>query len=321
MLYVHGLVLAGVVVVVSAQVNIEIRQYEWVLGSSNFTVLADYAFPSGFTLDVFKTTYSNVPPGGITGTLCHPNPPSGCSMLNASNCCTELNVSRIAILDDYHLCTQQKINSIQTASFDALILYSTGSGVPDLGEERLQTHRIPLVLVTEQFAEVLLEVGIPAEDCSMGILVVISKGSNVVYSAFIAFLAILTLGIVLVLLFCVLLVLCCVRRCHRKRGQYNVHEIQMQLEEFEEHRLQYVGTQVIPYSPTQQEFRCEGDAGGGSEDAQCPICLEEFGEGEMVSVLGCDGGHTFHPACIQKWLDSQGVCPVCRTFMKPTIVN
>ncbi|KAJ1264727.1 hypothetical protein BS78_08G023100 [Paspalum vaginatum] len=60
-----------------------------------------------------------------------------------------------------------------------------------------------------------------------------------------------------------------------------------------------------------QEFR------GGSRDRDaaavgCRICLEEFEDGEEVSVVPCSRGHEFHTQCIAKWLGVSNMCPLCR---------
>lgn len=307
-----------------AQLQIEIRQYEESLDLSNFTVLADYTFPSGFTTDWLITTHSNIPSDGISGILYHPYPPNGCSSLNMSKCPTcDSELSKIAILDDYQLCTQQKIYSIRESSFDALITYNLEGGVPDLRDKvydesirenvRIETDGIPFLVVTKEFADVLLREAVIG-NCSMGdVRVYISIGPMTSVS-FILTVTVLIIGF---LMFCCLLlvVLSRIRKC-RRRGQYNVHEIHMELEEFSEPRVQYLGTQTLPYTPKQHEYNCAEDG-----DTQCAICLEDFGEGEVVSVLGCDGNHMFHPACIDRWLESQSMCPVCRTFMNPIYVT
>lgn len=46
----------------------------------------------------------------------------------------------------------------------------------------------------------------------------------------------------------------------------------------------------------------------------CAICLSEFKAGDKVCVLPCDDGHIFHTGCIEQWLQTNSVCPVCRTF-------
>lgn len=48
------------------------------------------------------------------------------------------------------------------------------------------------------------------------------------------------------------------------------------------------------------------------EGGECPICLEEFQEEEMVSELTCK--HQYHTECIQRWMLSSlsTSCPTCR---------
>ncbi|KAK4780506.1 hypothetical protein SAY87_016612 [Trapa incisa] len=44
----------------------------------------------------------------------------------------------------------------------------------------------------------------------------------------------------------------------------------------------------------------------------CPVCLSEFEEGEVVKAIPhC--GHVFHVQCIDRWLHTHVSCPVCRT--------
>ncbi|KAL2536265.1 RING-H2 finger protein ATL57 [Forsythia ovata] len=44
----------------------------------------------------------------------------------------------------------------------------------------------------------------------------------------------------------------------------------------------------------------------------CPICLSEFEEREIVKMIPfCQ--HMFHPRCIDTWLSSHVTCPVCRS--------
>ena len=51
------------------------------------------------------------------------------------------------------------------------------------------------------------------------------------------------------------------------------------------------------------------------ESEECPICLEDFKEGEPVKRLPC--GHLFHAACVKEWIvDVRGVCPLCRQGQK-----
>lgn len=47
------------------------------------------------------------------------------------------------------------------------------------------------------------------------------------------------------------------------------------------------------------------------ESKSCPICMENFNEGENIRLLHC--GHYFHFNCINNWLMNYGnTCPYCR---------
>ncbi|CAL9777200.1 unnamed protein product [Musa acuminata subsp. burmannicoides] len=48
----------------------------------------------------------------------------------------------------------------------------------------------------------------------------------------------------------------------------------------------------------------------------CAVCLNPVMEGEMVRLLpGCR--HAFHVECIDMWLHSHSLCPLCRAEAKP----
>jgi hypothetical protein len=47
------------------------------------------------------------------------------------------------------------------------------------------------------------------------------------------------------------------------------------------------------------------------QTGDCPICLEPYVEGILVSVLEC--GHYYHTSCIGQWLPRMNTCPLCRS--------
>lgn len=54
----------------------------------------------------------------------------------------------------------------------------------------------------------------------------------------------------------------------------------------------------------------EGDKGGSSDQGCCAICLEDYAEGQQMRTLPCS--HSFHPNCIDRWLQRNRACPVCK---------
>ncbi|KAL7541949.1 hypothetical protein ACHAWF_007063 [Thalassiosira exigua] len=47
---------------------------------------------------------------------------------------------------------------------------------------------------------------------------------------------------------------------------------------------------------------------------QCSICLDEFSRGDERTSLPCL--HSFHSQCVNRWLSSNGTCPVCKTSVR-----
>ena len=45
-------------------------------------------------------------------------------------------------------------------------------------------------------------------------------------------------------------------------------------------------------------------------DGSCVICLENFKDGDALRVLRCV--HSFHRDCVDQWLESSRVCPICK---------
>lgn len=46
------------------------------------------------------------------------------------------------------------------------------------------------------------------------------------------------------------------------------------------------------------------------EQRRCPVCIEEFAEGDEQRRLPCF--HTFHRGCVDQWLEEREACPLCR---------
>lgn len=60
----------------------------------------------------------------------------------------------------------------------------------------------------------------------------------------------------------------------------------------------------------------ESTAADDGESTECAICITEFADGEEIRVLPLCG-HSFHVACIDKWLVSRSSCPSCRRILTP----
>ena len=50
------------------------------------------------------------------------------------------------------------------------------------------------------------------------------------------------------------------------------------------------------------------------ESASCVICFEDYAPRDLVATLPCF--HRFHHTCVEKWLQRDAVCPVCRAKVK-----
>lgn len=49
-------------------------------------------------------------------------------------------------------------------------------------------------------------------------------------------------------------------------------------------------------------------------DDSCAICLQNYKEKEVLTILFCD--HSFHKDCVKIWLEKNNNCPVCRKVLK-----
>ena len=118
-------------------------------------------------------------------------------------------------------------------------------------------------------------------------------GTIDVGSALLGFLVFCIFFIIVVLLFCCFFGFLLYDKVFRTRrsGSHNVHE--NEVNELGEHHqdglsLQHQrGIHTLPYVPEEREFHRaeEEDSSSSSSTAQCPICLEEFAEGEVIMAL------------------------------------
>lgn len=52
----------------------------------------------------------------------------------------------------------------------------------------------------------------------------------------------------------------------------------------------------------------------------CPICFEDFQTADQIITLpSCD--HTFHSACISRWLLKSPLCPMCRSNVRTNLLS
>ena len=51
-----------------------------------------------------------------------------------------------------------------------------------------------------------------------------------------------------------------------------------------------------------------------SEVEDCSICLDKFKDTpkKQVAQLNCSNMHIFHVDCIETWVDTNNICPLCR---------
>lgn len=49
-------------------------------------------------------------------------------------------------------------------------------------------------------------------------------------------------------------------------------------------------------------------------EGTCTVCFCEYETGEYIRKLGCK--HRFHQTCIDKWMETNIVCPVCKKYLR-----
>lgn len=65
------------------------------------------------------------------------------------------------------------------------------------------------------------------------------------------------------------------------------------------------------YKPVAFDY-ARGIVAAGTE---CPICLCQIEGGDQTMVTPCQ--HSFHRECLQRWMEEQLICPVCRARLPP----
>ncbi|KAJ1293291.1 hypothetical protein BS78_01G056400 [Paspalum vaginatum] len=65
------------------------------------------------------------------------------------------------------------------------------------------------------------------------------------------------------------------------------------------------------------EARREAKAKKGTTCTCCSICLDNYGDGDLLRMLP-ECGHLFHRECVDPWLRQHPTCPVCRTSPMPS---
>ncbi|GAX82721.1 hypothetical protein CEUSTIGMA_g10147.t1 [Chlamydomonas eustigma] len=63
-------------------------------------------------------------------------------------------------------------------------------------------------------------------------------------------------------------------------------------------------------SSSEHEWPLPAGAHAGETKRTCAVCLEDYVEGEKVRVLPCL--HRFHMQCVDQWLSTRRLCPVCK---------
>ncbi|KAK6965324.1 E3 ubiquitin-protein ligase TRAIP [Biomphalaria glabrata] len=54
--------------------------------------------------------------------------------------------------------------------------------------------------------------------------------------------------------------------------------------------------------------------------AQCCICSDLFENSPSVNIAAAPCGHTFHEACLMRWMENSSTCPSCRTPVKRNLI-
>jgi len=49
-----------------------------------------------------------------------------------------------------------------------------------------------------------------------------------------------------------------------------------------------------------------------SENGHCAICRDDYQVGDSIRILPCHVSHHFHRTCLDRWLEFNATCPLCR---------
>lgn len=79
-------------------------------------------------------------------------------------------------------------------------------------------------------------------------------------------------------------------------------------------QTKFRGDFFMPSKFKSQLFNYHGSYEVGSE---CPICLFPLEENDSVMVTPCH--HCFHQECLERWMEQQLVCPVCRSELPSSL--
>jgi hypothetical protein len=91
-------------------------------------------------------------------------------------------------------------------------------------------------------------------------------------------------------------------------GGEGVHDIELGIDE-----ATLKGYPEVVYG----EARREAKAKKGTTCTCCSICLDNYGDGDVLRMLP-ECGHLFHRECVDPWLLQHPTCPVCRTSPLPS---
>lgn len=53
-----------------------------------------------------------------------------------------------------------------------------------------------------------------------------------------------------------------------------------------------------------------------TDGERCVVCMSDFDVGEDLRILPC--AHEFHASCVDKWLQTNATCPICRSTVEVT---